>query len=152
MKTGRAAGIDKLGNEILKQPPLLHLICMFLKTCFDKGIAPAMWAKSIITPIPKDKSKCIYTPLNYRGISLLCTMSKVYSSILSMRINHYCDVLDLIVDEQNGFRHSRSCVDHIFSLTTIIRNYISSKQSIYCAFIDLKKAFDCVNIYKFINV
>ena len=28
---------------------------MFLKTCFDKGIAPPMWAKSIITPIPKDK-------------------------------------------------------------------------------------------------
>ena len=75
--------------------------------------------KSIITPIPKDSSKCRYTPLNYRGISLICTLSKLYSSIISVRINMYCDLLDIIVDEQNGFRQHRSCIDNTFSLTSI---------------------------------
>ena len=77
--------------------------------------------KSIINTIPKDLSKCIFTPLNYRGISLLCTISKVYSSILPVRINNYCDIRNIFVEELNGFRQSRSCIDHIFSITTIVK-------------------------------
>ena len=91
LKPEKAAGVDMLCNEILKQPQLLQSIYLLLRTCFEKGVAPTIWGKSIITPIPKDKSKCIYTPLNYRGISLLCTISKLYSSILYGRINDYCD-------------------------------------------------------------
>ncbi len=145
LKYDKASGVDTICNEVLKHPPLQHAIHVFITTCFESGIAPSMWEKSIITPIPKDKSKCIYTPLNYRGISLLCTLSKVYSSILSVRINEYCELLDIIVDEQNGFRRDRSCNDHIFSITTIARNVISQKRSFVCAFIDFKKAFDCIN-------
>ena len=101
--------------------------------------------KSIINPIPKDLSKCIFTPLNYRGISLLCTISKVYSSILSVRINNYCDILNIFVEEQNGFRQNRSCIDHIFSISTIVKNYICDYKHVFCAFIDFKKAFDSIN-------
>ena len=33
----------------------------------------------------------------------------------------------------------------LFTLSTIVRNYISVKKSVYCAFIDFKKTFDCIN-------
>ena len=56
--------------------------------------------KSIINPISKDISKCLFTPLNYRGISPLCTISNVYSSILSAGINNYCDIRNIFVEEQ----------------------------------------------------
>ena len=43
------------------------------------------------------------------------------------------------------FRSKRSCEDHIFSLTTIIKNRLSQNKSTFCAFVDFEKAFDWVN-------
>ena len=51
-------------------------------------------------------------------------------------------MLDILVDEQNGFCKGRSCEDHVFSLCSILRNKLEEKHPIYCAFIDLEKAFD----------
>ena len=78
--------------------------------------------KSINNQIPKDLSKCIFTLKNYRGISLFRTLSKVYWSILSVRINNYCDILNIFVEEQNGFRQNRSCIANILSITTMVKN------------------------------
>ena len=91
LKSDKEAGIDRICNETFETTPFLDLVCAFSKTFFNGGVAPTLWVKSIINPIPKDLSKCICTPLNYMGISLLCTISKVYSSILSVRIINYCD-------------------------------------------------------------
>ena len=57
----------------------------------------------------------------------------------------YCDTLDILVDEQNGFCPNRSCSDHIFTLTSIIRNKIDENCAVYAAFIDFAKAFDWVD-------
>ena len=51
----------------------------------------------------------------------------------------------LYADEQNGFRKDRSCADHLFSLTSIIRNRKRDRLSTYVAFIDFEKAFDRVD-------
>ena len=130
----------KFGNN-----PFLEPVCAFLRMCFNRGVSPTLWEKSIINPIPKDISKGTFTPLNDRGISLLCTISKVYSNILSVRINNYCDILHIFVEEQNGFRQNRSCIDHIFPITTIVKNYICDYKHVLCPFIDFKKAFDSIN-------
>ena len=52
---------------------------------------------------------------------------------------------NLVVNEQNGFRQNRSCIDHIFFLHNIlcIRNLL--KVQTFCAFIDFQKAFDYVD-------
>ena len=110
---------------------------------------------SIISPIPKGSDKDPYLPLNYRGISLNSCLAKVFSSILNKRIVSYCNELDLLVDEQNGFRAGRSCEGHIYSLTSVIRNQIEQNRSVFGAFIDLEKAFDWVDrellLYTLIN-
>ena len=61
-----------------------------------------MGAGALITPIPKSRDKDPCVPLNYRGISLLCTISKVYSSVLNNRINKYFNMVNLLSDYQNG--------------------------------------------------
>ena len=50
-----------------------------------------------------------------------------------------------MVAEQNGFRTSRSCIDHIFSLCTVLRNRKQMGQDTFLAFIDFQKAFDSVD-------
>ena len=39
---------------------------------------------------------------------------KIYSGLINNRITSHCENNSFIVDEQNGFRADRSCLDHIF--------------------------------------
>ena len=54
----------------------------------------------------RDKSK--YVPPKYRGISLLSIFSKVYSSVLNTRYAKYLEAVEILNEEQNGFRKGRS--------------------------------------------
>ena len=84
-------------------------------------------------------------PINYRGISLLSCVGKMYSSLLSNRILSYCELCNILVDEQNGFRKNRSCNDPIFSLYSIIRNRLNNDKPTFAAFLDMEKALDKVD-------
>ena len=67
----------------------------------------------------------------------------------------HCELTDLIVYEQNGFRPDHSCSNHIFCHCSILNNRISDNLSTYFAFIDMRKAFDWVNrdllLYKLLS-
>ena len=111
----------------------------------DYGHVPRPWLNAIIVPIPKSSSSNPCDPLSYRGISLLCTSAKLYSSLLNSRLLNFLDRENILADEQNGFRADRSCLDHVFTLYTIVTNRIGCKLNTFVAFIDLKKAFDFVD-------
>ena len=54
---------------------------------------------------------------NYRGISMLSVVGKIYAGILEVRVRKVTE--GLIDDEQGGFRAGRGCVDQIFTLKQI---------------------------------
>ena len=145
LKTKKATGFDGIPNEVLKHTDVQHILFNLFSKCFDYCILPSTWLKAIITPIPKSTDKDPFIPINYRGISLLSCVSKVFSSILNKRIVSYLELLEIYADEQNGYRKNRSCIDHVYTLTSIIRNRLANKQPTYCCFIDMKKAFDWID-------
>jgi len=145
LKNNKACGIDGIPNEILKQRGVISILTEFMNMCFKYNLIPSLWTKSIIKPIPKSATKDPCVPLNYRGISLLSCVSKLMSGIMNDRICKYYDRAGLMVDEQNGFRKNRSCEEHIFTLTSIIRNRKGVGLPTFVAFIDLEKAFDRVD-------
>ena len=145
LKIGKAVGPDMIPNEVLKNIGLRELMLSFLNYCFLNNVIPSTWRSATIAPIPKSASKDPCVPLNYRGISLLSCIYKMYSSVLNLRLTLHCEENSYIVDEQNGFRSQRSCQDHIYVLSTIIRNRKVTGHGTFCAFIDFKKAFDWVN-------
>ena len=49
------------------------------------------------------------------------------------------------MNEQNGFRPDRSCLDHIFTLNDLIRIRKGKNEETFCSFIDFQKAFDYVD-------
>ena len=65
--------------------------------------------------------------------------------MLNSRLQKYLDENNILVNEQNGFRASRSCIDHIYALCTILRNRKLMGQDTFLAFIDFQKAFDSVD-------
>ena len=49
------------------------------------------------------------------------------------------------LEEQNGFRPKRSCEEHIFTLSSILKTRTSLKLDTFVAFIDFEKAFDKID-------
>ena len=140
-KKHSSCGIDQIPYDVLKYPPVIAVIQQLFQLIFDTSIIPSPWTQSIICPILKDPSSDRSVPMNYRGVSLLSCISKLYSAFINNRLSYYLETNDGIADEQNGFRPNRSCEDHIFSLNSILRN----NTSVFATFIDLKKAFDFVD-------
>ena len=140
-KNGKSVGIDNIPYEVLKFPSVIQVLHSLFQLIFDTGITPSLWRKAIICPILKDPASDRRVPMNYRGISLLSCISKLYSAFLNDRISNFLEQNDLLSDEQNGFRANRSCEDHVFTLNSIIRN----NANVHTTFIDLKKAFDFID-------
>ena len=143
-KMGRAVGIDNLPNEVLKSDTLIPVLKTLFNACLEHGVVPTMWYKTIISPILK-KDKDYRDPMNYRGISLMSTISKLFSSILNERVVSFLDTNEILCEEQNGFRKLRACIDHIYVLTTVIRNRKLQGKETFLCYVDFSKAFDSVN-------
>ena len=81
-------------------------------------------------------------PDNYRGITLLSCLGKLFTACISARISTFMDEDNKLGPEQAGFREEFSTSDHIFTLYSIIEYYKLKKGRLYCAFVDYSKAFD----------
>ena len=145
LKARKTPGIDGIQNELLSNDNCLPILSSLFNKCFESGKIPSIWLKAIVVPIPKGAEKDPHVPLNYRGISLISCVSKIYSAVLNNRINSYTDMIGIIAEEQNGFRRGRSCEDHIFTLTSMIQNRLNASKDTFACFIDMKKAFDWVD-------
>ena len=144
-KPNKSTGLDNIPCDVLKDNKVMILIYKLFNFCFENSKVPSEWMKAVICPIPKGSSKNPYLPLSYRGISLLSCIGKIYSGILNNRIVSYLENLDLLVEEQNGFRSKRSCEDHVFVLSSLIKNRLAIKKDTFAAFIDFSKAFDSID-------
>ena len=49
------------------------------------------------------------------------------------------------MDEQNGVRKDRNCIDHIFALSGVVEQHLNNGNDTFVCFVDLRKAFDSVN-------
>ena len=116
-------------------------LCEFVNTLCDFVIMSC----HIIQPIPKSSTSDIKDPLSYRGITLTPVVYKMYCYILNKRLASWDSQNNIISDNQNGFRKGRSTVDQISTLINIIETRKYLKQSTFAAFIDFKKAYDCIN-------
>ena len=68
----------------------------------------------------------------------------MYCSDLNERLDKWLSRNNILVDEQNGFRKSRSMIDQETSLTNLIETRLKRKLSTYAAFIGFRKAYDSV--------
>ena len=79
-KNKKAAGLGNIPNEVIKNEKLIPVLHKLFNCYFSNNTVPNLWQKAIINPIPKGSGKDPYVPLNYRGISLLSSIGKIYQS------------------------------------------------------------------------
>ena len=82
---------------------------------------------------------------NYRGISVLPPISKIFEKILAKQITEYFNSNNLFVDSQHGFRSGFSCETAIQAILDDWKRLIDEKNVVLSLFIDFKKAFDLIN-------
>lgn len=138
---GKACGLDSIMNEHIKST--LHLMMpiyhKLFNIIFDTGLIPSAWTEGCIIPIYKRKGND-KSPENYRPITLLSCLGKFFTSIINARLQK----LNLIDENQTGFKKNYSTIDNIFVLRVLFDLLSKEKRKMYCAFIDFKKAFDTV--------
>ena len=80
---------------------------------------------------------------NYRGISLLSIVGKVFARVILIRLQKLAK--GIYPESQCGFRAERSTIDMVFSLRQLQEKCREQYMPLFIAFIDLTKAFDLVS-------
>ena len=142
LKNNKSPGSDHIINEFLKYNTTLFkeaLLAIF-NAIFKTGHFPKAWTVGLITPIHKKGD--LNSAENYRGITLLSCVGKLFTSILNLRLNKWAEANDKFDDFQHGFREKKGTIDAMFLLQTTVDIFLSKHDALYVSFIDLRKAFD----------
>lgn len=140
-----SAGVDGVPNIVLKHlpPAVIRIYCSIFNNALNNAYFPTAWKKARIVPILK-KGKDPSSYMNYRPISLLPNIGKVYEVVINQAIQTHCDNNNVIPDCQFGFRRFHSSVHAIGKFTSDCCWYLNGKQCVGACLIDLEKAFDSV--------
>lgn len=109
------------------------------------GRIPEKWKECITVPVFKKGEKT--DPENYRGISLLGSVTKLFTKIIAEEV-----ASTGIADEQQGFRRNRSTIDTVFILRQKTEKAIEYNKAAFMCFIDLTKAFDRVRLTNVLRI
>ena len=146
LRNGKATGLDGVPAEFYKLSGdfLVPYLLILFNNILDTGVFPDSWNIGMILSLYK--SGKVNEPNNYRGISVLNTMGKIFAFIIEKRLRIWMDVNDMISEAQAGFRSEYATTDNIFVLQALCSKYLCKpKGRFYCAFVDFRKAFDYVD-------
>ena len=101
---------------------------------------PECWARGKIVPIYKSGDKNIAN--NYRGITLLSCIGKLFTRIMNTRMTKWVDVYGKINETQFGFKKGKGTTDCLFIINALIELLFAKGLKLYCCFIDYQKAYD----------
>ena len=110
---------------------------------FETGKFPDILKISKVIPIFKKGSPL--EPSNYRPISLLSNIEKIFEKLMYSRISNFLDRHQILYFRQYGFRKSHSTTQAIINIIERIRQSLDNGQLACGVFVDLQKAFDTVD-------
>ena len=145
LANGKSPGLDGVTNNIIKSASALiaPILCKLFNKVLESKYFPEHWSHALIIPIHKKGD--VQNPDNYRGISLLSSLGKLFTKIINKRLNSWADSNNKIFENQAGFRKGKSSIDQIYILQSIVSKYLTKKKGrFYSVYVDFAKAFDSV--------
>jgi hypothetical protein len=140
-------GISGLPVKLFKK--LHHQICGIItdlfNDCLESNSIPDKWKTAVVTPLYK-KSGATDDINNYRGISVLPPIGKMFERLLSDQIKEHLNKYSLLYGGQYGFRSAHSCESALHEILSSMNKVLSERKIAMYLFIDLKKAFDMIPI------
>lgn len=131
--------VKLISGVICQLSPFLAVV---FNSCIDEGIFPSLMKQSKI--IPLFKSGCKEDPSNYRPISILPALSKVFEKMILTQLVAHFNLNQLLHENQFGFIKGRSTLNAGTKVMSYILESWEESQDALGIFCDLSKAFDCV--------
>ncbi|BES87382.1 Reverse transcriptase (RNA-dependent DNA polymerase) [Nesidiocoris tenuis] len=147
VKDHKAPGSDGIPFEFFKyvDKAFLEHILDYFNGILETGVVPEAFKEAAIFPLFKKKGDP-GDAANYRGLSFVNCLSKLFTSLLANRLSLFVNEGGLLSECQNGFRKGYSTVDAIFTLCGVVRLRLSRPRGkLYAFFVDLRAAFDTVD-------
>ena len=107
LETKKSTGLDNLPSRMLKiaAGALARSLAFLFNQSISSGIVPTKWKLARVTPIFKKGKRQDVN--NYRPISIIPAVAKVFESIIYDQFFKYRKDNDLLVNCQSGFRQLR---------------------------------------------
>lgn len=139
----KGAGPDRIPAIFIANcaSSLAYPLCFIYNFSLEHGVFPSVWRKANVIPIPKaGKANDIE---NYRPISLLSILGKVFESLVNpVLISH---LKPFLVSQQHGFRGNKSTVSNLVLLVSEIAEAMDKGHQVDAVYTDIGKAFDRVD-------
>lgn len=141
-KPHKAPGEDRITYEFYKNAPneLITEIANAYNYMFENTILDKSFTNSVIFPIFKKGD--INDPGNYRGISFMNCIAKIFMGVIAQRMESWVCEKNILMEYQAGFRKNYSTADNIYSLTSIVQLKLNERKKVYAFFVDFRAAFD----------
>ena len=118
-------------------------ITKFFNDCIVSGQTPAEWKEANVTPVPKSSSARF--PSDFRPVSVIPVIAKVYESLIYKQLYTYLTTNSLLQPNQSGFRPFHSTQDALLRTMDDWRIALDLGKSVGAVFLDLSKAFDSID-------
>ena len=145
LNVNKASGPNGIPTKILQM--INNVVSIPLSKIFNmsvpEGTHPTKLKFVNVVPIFKKGSRLLIS--NYRPISLLSNLNKIFEKIMYKRIYSFLEKYKCLYDLQFGFRAKHSTVHTMINITEKIRSALDNNKVACGIFIDLQKAFDTVN-------
>ena len=144
LKPDKAFGPDGISPRILKEarPVIVASLCRLFNMSLFLEVFPALWKKANVCPIYKKAEDYITT--NYRPVSLLSILAKVFERVVFKHLFKYFKDNFLINMWQSGFLPGCSTVTQLVEMYNVFCQAVSDGKEIRITFLDISKAFDRV--------
>ena len=155
LKLGKAPGVDGVLTDIIKQAAaavgnsrlkegntVVTAVTTLFNFMFEREVWPDRWSRGIIFPTHKHDSRL--DPGNYRPITLLSVMGKLFGAVMNARLIAFSESVGSVCDEQGGFRPKRGAPDQVFLWREILASRRERRLPTMACFVDVRKAYDTV--------
>lgn len=152
LKGRTAPGHDGIKTEVLKyvknviSNPLSYIFNLNLK----EGVFPKQFKHAIISPIHKKGPEHLVQ--NYRPISLLTGVTKIFERCIKKRLLKFLEENKILSETQFGFRPGMSTDDAVLELIEGVQNTLDEGKKGAAVLMDLSKAFETVQHDTLINI
>ena len=145
LNPNKAADIYGISTKLVKDGGIVmtEIITFLFNMSISQGKFPDALKNSKVIPIHKDDSRLEMS--NYRPISLIPTLSKIFEKLMYARLIDFFSKHNILYENQFGFQSNMSTEYAVNQVLNYIVNTLEKNEIGVCIFLDFAKAFDTVN-------
>lgn len=143
LDSSKACGPDKLPAKMLKMTAafIAEPLSKILNKSIIEGRYPSLWKKATVKPVFKGKGSPSELK-NYRPISLLPCMSKIFEKLIFSRIYEHINQHSLLTQKQSGYRPGHNTQIQLTYLTDKLYKALDEGQDFTIIYLDISRYFE----------